>query len=275
MAEELLVYPDERIREISRDIDRFDEELIALIDTMRSTMEVNDAEGLAAIQLGYKAKVILVKDEKGEILELINARITEAEEPQMIEEQTLYYPGVTVNINRFNKIKVSYQDREGTFRSIRPPARLGWLIQRKVDYTFSATSIQKVSKEERKRLEKLLKQSNGPAEPVYEKTINYRDRLYRAIDYLLILGFISLLTPLLISSETAMTYFFQFEQLLSGLLFVMIIGYFFFAQYEAKHQKVCTSCQTTNIAALTAFALGKWMMFFGIGYLLIDYLKGQ
>lgn len=271
MAKELLVYPDARIREISQEINRFDEELFELIDTMKATMEANDAEGLAAIQIGFKAKVILIRDEDGTLLALINARVTEAEDPQMIEERTLYYPGVTVNIKRFNKIKVSYQDREGVYRSIRPSAKLGWVIQRKVDYTFSATSIQKVTKEERSRIEKLLAKENGPAAPGYEKTINYRDYLYKAIDYMLILGFASLFAPLFIAVET-MSHFYDFLGV--GLL-VMIIGYFFFAHYEAKHQKVCTSCQTTNLAALTAFLLGKLMLFYGMSYFLIYYLKAQ
>ncbi len=270
MAAELLVYPDTRIRDISQDINRFDDELFDLIDEMKVAMEENQLEGLAAIQLGYKAKVVIIRDEKGDILELMNARVSEAEEPEMIEESTHYYPGVMVNINRFNKIKVSYQDREGIFRSLRPSVELGRMIQRKIDYTFSATSIQKVSKDERSRIEKLLEKENGPAEIGYEKQVNYRDYLYKTIKYLLILGFTSLLLPLFIDSEETLGSLYLFEQILSGLLLVLIVTYFFFAQYEAKHQKVCTSCQTTNIAGLSAIALGKLVVLFGISYFWVN-----
>lgn len=266
MAAELLVYPDTRIRAISQEIDRFDDEVFDLIDEMKVAMEVHKLDGLAAIQLGHKAKVILIKDENGDILELMNARVSEAEDPEMIEESTHYYPGITVNINRYNKIKVSYQDREGTFRSLRPSVELGRMMQRKIDYTFSATSIQKVSKGERIRIEKLLEKENGPVEIGFEKHVNYRDYLYKTIRYLLILGFASLLLPFVIDSETTLGSLYLFEKVLSGLLLVLIVIYFFFAQYEAKHQKVCTSCQTTNIAGLSAIALGALVVLSGISY---------
>lgn len=270
MAQEILVYPDLRIREISQDVNVFNEELFELIDEMKAAMEANNADGLAAIQIGYKAKVVLVKDEKGEILELVNARITEAEDSGPIEETTLYYPGITVNINRFNKIKVSYQDRNGTFRSLRPSAKLGHLIQRKVDYTFSATSIQKVTKEERTRIEKLLEKESGPSQSSYAKSVNYRDYLYKAINYLLILGFASLVLPLFVDADETLQQLYFFEQLLSSLMLVLIITYFFYARYEAKQQKVCSSCQTTNIVTISAVSAGLLALFFTISYFWIN-----
>jgi len=270
MAQEILVYPDARIREISQDINAFNAELFELIGEMKAAMEEHHADGLAAIQIGYKAKVVLVKDENGEILELVNARITEAEDSEPIEERSLYYPGVTVHINRFNRIKVSYQDRNGTFRSLRPSVELGRLIQRKIDYTFSATSIQKVSKEERIRIEKLLEKENGPSQSSYAKRINYRDYLYKAINFLLILGFASLVLPLFIDVKETLQHIYFFEQLLSSLLLVLIITYFFYARYEAKHQKVCSSCQTTNIVTISAISAGLLALLFSISYFWVN-----
>ena len=270
MVEKILTYPDERIRNISQDIHKFDEELFGLIDDMKDTMQANNLDALAAIQIGYKAKVILIKDENGDILELINARVTEAEDSVAITETTSYYPGITININRFNKIKVSYQDRDGVFRSLRPSAELGWLIQRKIDYTFSATSIQKVNKEELRRIEKLLAKGVGPVEREEERTVNYRDYLYKVVNYLLILGFASLFAPLFTDAAETLAKVYLFEQILSTVILILIIIYFFYAQYESKRQRVCTSCQTTNIFALSMFASAKLIVFFIAGYFLVN-----
>ena len=35
-----------------------------------------------------------------------------------------------------------------------------------------------------------------------------------------------------------------------GMLFLMTLGYFFYAQYEGKKYNTCTSCQIGNIVAM-------------------------
>jgi len=45
---------------------------------------------------------------------------------------------------------------------------------------------------------------------------------------------------------------------------VLIIAYFFYAEYEAKKYKQCTSCQTGNIIGTSAIALGQ-LALLGLG----------
>ena len=78
MIKELITYPDERIRYISADIRKFDDELFELLENMRDTMEHHALDALSAIQIAMPYSAIIFKDGEN-LVEMINARLISTE----------------------------------------------------------------------------------------------------------------------------------------------------------------------------------------------------
>jgi hypothetical protein len=94
------------------------------------------------------------------------------------------------------------------------------------------------------------------------------DKILNAIKYGVYGGVIALVSKLFLN-ESALITLKNLEYSLVGVLFLLVIGYFFYAQYEGKKYKTCTSCQLGNIAAMTliksvhilgVFLLSYWLL---------------
>jgi len=157
MVKDLLVYPDDRIRVVSADIRSFDDDLKQLVQNMKDTMEAHNAKALAAIQIAVPATVVIYKEDDGSYLELINPRIIGKTGTQETHETALYMPTFSTPLTRYGTIKVIYQDMEGNQKSLDVDGEKSALIQRKIDYTFGGTLIDKLDKKARKAAEKFLK----------------------------------------------------------------------------------------------------------------------
>ena len=69
-------WDDPIFRKKSRDVEKFDERLWALLDDMRETLESVGGYGCAAVHIGVLRRVVVVNDDSG-VIELINPTITE------------------------------------------------------------------------------------------------------------------------------------------------------------------------------------------------------
>lgn len=156
MIKELVVYPDERIRNVSADVRSFNEDLAQLIENMKDTMEANSVQALAAIQIAVPATVVIYKEDDGSYLELINPRILGKTGTQESIETALYMPTFSTTVTRYDMIKLVYQDREGKQLSLNVDGKKSALIQRKIDYTFGGTLLDKMDKKSRKVAEKFI-----------------------------------------------------------------------------------------------------------------------
>ena len=52
--------------------------------------------------------------------------------------------------------------------------------------------------------------------------------------------------------------------------FILIVGYFFYTQYEARQSSSCTSCQTGNIIGTSLIAFTKLVLLSVSGYFLFN-----
>ena len=104
---------DPTLRMHSRPVDEITPRTLRLIDDMRDTLKKAGGVGLAAVQVGVLRRIVLVEDESGKVLELINPEIIEREGEQHELEGCLSVPdrwGVT---DRPEKVTVRALDREG------------------------------------------------------------------------------------------------------------------------------------------------------------------
>jgi peptide deformylase len=116
MVKELVVYPDDRIVLCTNVRDFKDESLPRLLQDMKDTMEANNLNALAAIQIAHPFNIVIIKQKDGNYLELINPSILQKEGRFISTEKTSYFPDIELKIPRYEKIKLIYEDRDGNLK---------------------------------------------------------------------------------------------------------------------------------------------------------------
>ncbi len=167
MIRDIVVYPDKRLKEVSKPVEKFDEELHTLLDDMYDTMVAKNGVGLAAIQVGVPLRVLIinrpidvesddprVQQPKENTLEVINPVILEADGSTKFQEGCLSVPGYYEDVNRFKKVKIEYQDRHGEKFIIEDDDFLAIALQHEMDHLDGKLFIEKLSIIKRKKFEK-------------------------------------------------------------------------------------------------------------------------
>ena len=165
MVREIVVYPDRRLKLISKEVETFNGELHDLLDDMYDTMCARNGVGLAAIQVGIDIRALIInvplEAEDGEhdqprenTLEMINPVIVEQDGTEKFQEGCLSIPGVYEDVERAKHVKVEYFDREGNKHSIEDDDFLAVAMQHEIDHLDGKVFIEKLSYIKRKKFEK-------------------------------------------------------------------------------------------------------------------------
>lgn len=166
MIRDVVVYPDKRLKLLSKEVKTFDTTLYTLLDDMYETMVNKNGIGLAAIQVGEAKRVLIINlpieaEEEGELdqpkentLELINPTIVESSGIEKYQEGCLSVPGFYEDIERFKSIRVNYFDREGNPQTLQSDTFLAIAIQHEMDHLNGKLFIEKLSFTKRKKFEK-------------------------------------------------------------------------------------------------------------------------
>ncbi|MCL2555547.1 MAG: peptide deformylase [Firmicutes bacterium] len=109
----IVKHDDAILREKSRTITMFDQNLSLLIDDMVDTMIHAEGAGLAAVQVGSLKRVFIAYDEDGQIHEFINPLVIESKGEQIFNEGCLSIPGQKGDVKRAKMMKIKAQDRQG------------------------------------------------------------------------------------------------------------------------------------------------------------------
>jgi len=165
MIRNIVVYPDKRLKLISKEVTSFDTKLCDLLDDMYETMCAKNGVGLAAIQVGVDMRVLIINvplevsdgehdQPKENTLEMINPVITYKEGSEKFQEGCLSIPGVYEDILRAKHVKVEYFDRDGKKQTIEDDDFLAVAIQHEIDHLDGKVFIEKLSFIKRKKFEK-------------------------------------------------------------------------------------------------------------------------
>ena len=254
MIRDIITYPTPPSVQYATDVRVFNEETFSLIQDMKDTIEANSLDGLAAFQIGSYYNVVVIKKDDGSFLELLNPRLLNTNGKVTTVEKTAYFPGLSANVTRYESISLIYQDRDGNQQSLKASGDLSILLQRKIDYTFGSSFINKLDKEEKKLFEKKLEFGIDIAISESCPTTFKRGYIVKAINMTLIAMIILLITSLFVSDETSATLWNYQTYLSFGVVGLNII-YFFYAQYEGKQFTSCTSCQVGNIIGTSFISL--------------------
>jgi peptide deformylase len=249
MVQPLLKYPDSRIRLISANVRFFDDELLQWITDMVDTMKANDLDALSAIMIGVQYNVIVIKN-ADEYIPYINARLIKCSGTSTQTERSTYYEGFTVDVDRFENVTVIYEDEKGEAHHQDLSGNSARIFQHQLDYSFGSTFVDRVDREMKQRINDHLEfglVASGSTCPM----VFVRDYFKRGAKYVMALIALSFIIPIF-ASEEVRELIYQVDIYLLLTVPVLMIAYFFYALYESRLYKQCTSCQIGNIIGTSA-----------------------
>jgi peptide deformylase len=111
----IIVYPDPRLRRVSKEVTAFDEKLAALAKRMFELMRAQRGVGLAAPQVGHNIR-LFVMNATGEPADdriYVNPILLDAEGEEFAEEGCLSLPAINADIPRSKSVRMEALDLNG------------------------------------------------------------------------------------------------------------------------------------------------------------------
>ena len=157
----ILTEPNKLLRQISQPIDHVSENGQKLMDDMIETMYAANGIGLAAIQIGFPKRIIVMdisKDKKNKTpMYFVNPIIlNKAIEQSTYEEGCLSVPNQFAEIDRPSTCEVEYLDYNGDKQLLKADGLLATCIQHEMDHLEGILFIDHLSKLKRNFIVKKL-----------------------------------------------------------------------------------------------------------------------
>ncbi|WP_142849090.1 peptide deformylase [Telmatospirillum sp. J64-1] len=134
----ILTAPDPRLKQVSKPVEKVDDDLRRLMDDMLETMYAAPGIGLAAVQVGVHKRVLVL-----DIGEEGNRQPVRMANPEIIwvsdddapyEEGCLSVPEHYAEVVRPRAIRVRYIDHENEIRELEADGLLAVVIQHEMDH---------------------------------------------------------------------------------------------------------------------------------------------
>lgn len=165
---EIKFVPEHCLREVCAPIEDVNDDIRKLADDMLETMYDAPGIGLAASQIGVMKRLFVLdvaeredeEDGKKEPMVFINPEITwKSEETRVYQEGCLSIPGFYEDVERPDRIKVVFLDRDGKQQELEAGGILSTCIQHELDHLNGVLFIDYLSRLKRDRiLKKMQKQ---------------------------------------------------------------------------------------------------------------------
>ena len=157
----ILCYPDPRLHKVTKPVTAFDERLQQRVADMFETMYDAKGIGLAATQVDYHERLIVidVSEDHDQPLVLINPEITWASDEHHVgDEGCLSVPGIYDGVERSAAVRVKALDAQGQSREISAEGLLAVCIQHEMDHLLGKVFVEYLSPLKRNRIKtKMLK----------------------------------------------------------------------------------------------------------------------
>lgn len=132
---EIVKEGDDVLTKKCREVTKFDDRLAQLIDDMIDTLNESGGVGLAAPQVGFLRRVVVVRvDPDQEAYELVNPEIIKAEGKQVVLEGCLSLPGKWGMTSRPYRVTVRAQNRSGEFYEVTGDKLLAQAFCHEIDH---------------------------------------------------------------------------------------------------------------------------------------------
>jgi len=155
---EILHFPDKRLRTKAVDIVSIDDALRLFIADMYETMYDAPGIGLAATQVNFHKRLIVidVSEDKDDPLCLINPVITHKDGVETMQEGCLSVPGFYENVERAEHITVNALNQQGEAFELTAEGLLAVCIQHEIDHLDGKLFVDYLSPLKRNRIRKKL-----------------------------------------------------------------------------------------------------------------------
>ncbi len=158
---DIVTLPDKILRQQTKEVTRFDDDLQQLIDDMIETMRAAPGVGLAAPQIGRSIKLTVIEslpevDDEGNEIEgtrelyvLANPEIVWNSRKSVDGiEGCLSIPGYLGEVERFDEIRVRAQDRHGKKIKLRVQDWTARIFQHEIDHLNGVLYIDRLTEPE-------------------------------------------------------------------------------------------------------------------------------
>jgi len=154
----ILNYPDPRLNKIASKVMVVDKQIKVFINNLSETMYDAKGIGLAATQVDFHKKIIVVdvSEDKNSLVTLINPVLIESSGTQDTEEGCLSVPDIYEKIERFNSIKVKALDENGKEFEIKAEGLLAVCIQHEMDHLEGKIFVEYLSPLKRDRIKRKM-----------------------------------------------------------------------------------------------------------------------
>lgn len=153
------------LRKSAQKVEKFDQELIDLVQKMIETMRVNEGIGLAAPQVNVLSRLFVIDrkliNEDWEAQAYINPEILDTQGLDTYEEGCLSIPGIRAEVDRPFKIWVKYQTIEGKVVEEELEGLLARVFQHEYDHLDGILFIDRIPFIRKKMLEAQIKEIEG------------------------------------------------------------------------------------------------------------------
>jgi len=157
---DILHFPDSRLRTKATDVilNDINEQFIQFIDDMFETMYDAPGIGLAATQVDFHQRLIVIdiSEDKDQPLCLINPIITHKEGVEISQEGCLSVPGFYEDVKRAETITVKAFDKQGKPFELSTDGLLAVCIQHEIDHLDGKLFVDYISSLKRNRIRNKL-----------------------------------------------------------------------------------------------------------------------
>jgi len=126
--------PDPILRTECLNVDEITSNEVDLFNSMVYTMNISEGIGLAAPQVGIAKRIIVLKDEKGEVIKLINPEIVNSTGSAIMEEGCLSIPNCSIELVRPYKIVVIGRNENDKEVQMEAKGLLARVLQHEIDH---------------------------------------------------------------------------------------------------------------------------------------------
>lgn len=157
----ILHYPDERLHKVAKPIAAVDEALQRMIDDMAETMYAAPGIGLAATQVDFHHRLIVIdiSETKDQLQVFINPKIVSSDGKCVSEEGCLSVPGIYEEVSRAERVTVEALDRHGKPFRLEADGLMAICIQHEIDHLDGRVFVEKLSQLKLNRIVNKLKKN--------------------------------------------------------------------------------------------------------------------
>jgi peptide deformylase len=145
---EVLTFPAPMLRTKASVVDdsEFNGDFLKLINDMAETMYVSNGIGLAAPQIGVSKRIMVIDidwpdREDSTLYAFINPEILKTEGETVYDEGCLSFPGLTVPVQRHEKVELKAKDVKGNDFTLEADGLLAICIQHEMDHLDGITLV--------------------------------------------------------------------------------------------------------------------------------------